>query len=113
MMGAPRASPYGGGGGKGGGLSLGGGIEAILKGLEYAGALPQPPNGEMAVFVGGLPTDCTDNHLYRIFTPFGAISSKGVKAMLNEDTMPDGTIMKVAIKSPAAPKGAGKGPAAG
>merc|ERR1711920_1097395 len=81
--------------------------------------------GDSALYVAGLPLDTTDYHLYRLFSPLGAIAPKGVRAMLSEDftckgigfvnyldrqsaelaisiyngtVMPDGNRLKVAIK---------------
>merc|ERR1712046_493500 len=56
--------------------------------LEKAGAFPggsRYSNDENTLFVGGLPVDATDYGLYRMFSSFGGIAPRGVKAMLNED----------------------------
>jgi len=58
-------------------------------GLCTAGALPggaNYENDENTLFVGGLPHDTTDLDLYKIFSPFGAIAPKGIKAMLHLPT---------------------------
>lgn len=90
-----------------------------------------------ALFVAGLPPDTTDVELYQIFSPFGALAAKGVKPMMDQITglcrgigfvnfletssaetaiatlngcqLPDGTVMKVAFKTPKEGKGKGKG----
>eukprot|EP00444_Apocalathium_aciculiferum_P030642 CAMPEP_0183426812 /NCGR_PEP_ID=MMETSP0370-20130417/39913_1 /TAXON_ID=268820 /ORGANISM="Peridinium aciculiferum, Strain PAER-2" /LENGTH=254 /DNA_ID=CAMNT_0025611277 /DNA_START=74 /DNA_END=838 /DNA_ORIENTATION=+ len=131
---SPKGSWDKGGGGKGGKGS--GNIAVLKKGLQYAGVLPggKWTNDENALFIGGLPTDTTDGDLYEIFAPFGAIPTRGVRAMTNPDgtckgigfinflenasaqnaiatlngtMMPDGTALKVSIK--AVSKGPGKG----
>merc|ERR1740121_1627839 len=38
-------------------------------------------DSQAALHIGGLPADTTDVHLYEMFSPFGAIPSKGVRAM--------------------------------
>mmetsp|Transcript_17101 Transcript_17101/g.43012 ORF Transcript_17101/g.43012 Transcript_17101/m.43012 type:complete len:212 (-) Transcript_17101:121-756(-) len=132
--GRPLGGGKGPGGGKGGKGS--GNIAVLKKGLQYAGVLPggKWTNDENALFIGGLPTDTTDGDLYEIFAPFGAIPTRGVRAMTNPDgtckgigfinflenasaqnaiatlngtMMPDGTALKVSIK--AVSKGPGKG----
>merc|ERR1712187_851470 len=87
--------------------------------------------GENTLFVGSLPEDTTDNDLYEIFSPFGAIPSRGVKALqtpegickgigfinfltaeacqraimtLNGTMMPSGRTLKVTPKGPSKPK---------
>merc|ERR1712032_792936 len=40
---------------------------------------------ECQLYIANLPPDMTDLDLFRIFAPFGAIASSGVKAMCNED----------------------------
>lgn len=105
-----RAEPYSGGAGKGGGASKGGGaaggggkpwggseveaapgggcsIQILKKGLACANVLPGGKwvNDENALCVSGLPSDTTDLDLYEIFSPFGSISWKGVRAMTNAD----------------------------
>lgn len=63
------------------------GIQAVVSGLLSQGALPggKWENDERTLYVAGLPWDTSDLDLYRIFAPFGAIASKGVRAMCNED----------------------------
>jgi len=110
-----RHQPYGGGGGKddhkgkgcgkwqptfgtgkgGGGSWDSGGkdgrgkcsVSTLKKGLSYAGVLPggKWSNDENALFVGGLPSDTSDLDMYEIFSCFGAIPTKGVRAMTHED----------------------------
>lgn len=81
-------SPYGGGGGGQMGVAPGGGggapggktsMDAICMALQASGALPGQKCPEGEVFVGGLPPDTTNEHLYIMFSPFGPIHS--VKAM--------------------------------
>jgi len=138
--GGAGAGPYGGGvspGGKGGG---GGGcaIKVLVDGLLSSGAMPggaKYQNDDNALFVGSLPYDTTDHDLYLMFSPFGAIAPRGVRAMKGDDTpckgfgfvnfldneaataavqtlngtqMPDGKVLKVAIKGPGGGKGKGK-----
>merc|ERR1719254_106951 len=106
--------------------------------LQSSGALPggKWANDENALFVGGLPQDTTTEDLYEIFAPFGAIPSRGCKAMMNDwggckgigfvnymdanaaqtaimslngATSPDGTTLKVSVKQQGGGKGDGKG----
>lgn len=107
---AERAAPYPGGGcgggppaaasaclagGKGGKGSKGppGGIEDVIKSLIRQGTLPggKWANDENTVFVSGLPSDTTNAHLLRIFSPFGAIAPQGAFAQLNPDGTAKGT----------------------
>jgi len=65
------------------------GIRDLFDGLCTAEALPggaKYENDENTLFVGGLPQDTTDLDLYKIFSPFGAIAPKGIKAMLHLPT---------------------------
>lgn len=102
-------------------------IRELVIGVEESGALPtnkQPT--DCTLWIGGLPRDTTDVDVYRIFSPFGSIIPRGVKATLEDDMwtckgfgfvtyidpasahsaidtlngtqMPDGTVMKVSIK---------------
>lgn len=82
------------GGGKsgswqGGGKDTGGkcSVQTLKKGLQYAGVLPggKWSNDENSLYVGGLPSDTTDLDMYEIFSCFGAIPTKGVRAMPAED----------------------------
>jgi len=132
----------GGAGGKGGkgGLVVGGG-EKSMKGLMHAlvkaGNLPGGgQNHDATLYIQGLPSDCSDNDLYKLFNPFGALMSTGVRVMLTDDgsckgiafvnfqdvsaaeaaaakfngtVLPDGSHMMVKLKNA---KGGGKGPAA-
>eukprot|EP00928_Gymnodinium_smaydae_P012737 TRINITY_DN1463_c0_g2_i1.p1 TRINITY_DN1463_c0_g2~~TRINITY_DN1463_c0_g2_i1.p1 ORF type:complete len:377 (-),score=124.80 TRINITY_DN1463_c0_g2_i1:52-1182(-) len=71
---------------KGGkGMSKGGTVKELLDLMEKAGAIPnakQAADGGV-VYVRGLPKDTTHFELYRMFAPFGSISS--VHAMWHED----------------------------
>merc|ERR1719335_354604 len=65
----------------------------VVKAIWSSGACPggtgspKDPNGylNIEVFVHGLPPDCTDLHLFQIFSPFGQIRANGVKSMIAED----------------------------
>jgi len=142
--GGDRWTPYGKGAGQAGGMSEGKGekgikltnisIQTLKKGLQMAEALPggKWSNDDGALWIGGLPPDTTDLDLYHIFSPFGAVPSSGVRAMLNEDgtckgfgfvnfvesaaaqqaletlngtVQPDGKVLQVKVK--AQPKGKG------
>jgi len=140
--GGGESGPYGGKGG-GGGITPGGkgggvGIKVLVDGLLSSGAMPggaKYQNDDNALYVGGLPYDTTDADLYLIFSPFGAIAPRGVRAMKGDDTpckgfgfvnfldtegaqaavqtlngtqMPDGKVLKVSIKGPQGAKGKGK-----
>mmetsp|Transcript_22789 Transcript_22789/g.53191 ORF Transcript_22789/g.53191 Transcript_22789/m.53191 type:complete len:322 (-) Transcript_22789:65-1030(-) len=125
----------GGGGGPGKGPSTATAQDVVV-GFEQSGGLPggtNYSNDAGCVYVAGLPEDTTDLHLYRIFSAFGAIAPRGVRAMLHPDgrcrgfgfinylheeaaqaaietchdaVLPDGRSMVVRIKTP------GKGAAA-
>jgi len=74
----------GGGKGKKGGAP--GSFQALFQSVKGGGVLgggdvPQ----ENQVFVKNLPPDTTDEGLYKLFSPFGAIPPNGVKAMMNAD----------------------------
>lgn len=137
--------PYGGGkeGGKGKGGKGGKGgcdVKTLVDGLMQSGAMPggvKYSNDENTLFVGGLPSDTTDLDLFWIFSPFGPIAPKGVKAMMSPDgsckgfgfvnflateatdvavntlngtQMPDGSTLTVTVKKPdGSSKGEGKG----
>lgn len=65
------------------------GIDTIVKGFQMSGLMPGGTGynaaGDSALYVAGLPPDATDFHLYRLFSPLGAIAPKGVRAMTGED----------------------------
>eukprot|EP00928_Gymnodinium_smaydae_P013740 TRINITY_DN1498_c0_g1_i2.p1 TRINITY_DN1498_c0_g1~~TRINITY_DN1498_c0_g1_i2.p1 ORF type:complete len:320 (-),score=100.74 TRINITY_DN1498_c0_g1_i2:182-1141(-) len=73
-------------GGKGGGKGT---MDLIMQAFDQAAVLPGAGlgNDHNNMYVSNLPPDCTDEHLYKLFGPFGAIHSRGVKVMKN----PDGT----------------------
>jgi len=103
-------------------------IKILLTGFENAGSMPAGSGfaaDERAVYVAGLPGDCEDIHLYQLFSPFGPIAPKGIRAMRNTDgsckgfgfvnyllpesaqaaistfngcELPDGSILKASIK---------------
>jgi len=85
-------------GGKGGkswgkGGSSGTGIRAIHDHLMHQQTLPgSQPGGYIndvnALYIANLPPDTNDLDLYKIFSSFGAVAPKGVRAMINKD---DGT----------------------
>lgn len=91
---------------------------------------------EQCVYIRGLPSDTTDLDLYKMFSVFGAIPPRGVKAMTKEDgscnsigfvdflhpdmakaaiaalngfVLPDGTSLFLKTKSPKKGTGKGKG----
>lgn len=111
------------------------GMDDICNALDNSGALPGGKtftNDEGCIFVGGLPSDCTDYHLYRMFSSFGPISPKGIRAMkvpgsdqckgfgfvnylvpasaqvaiqtMNGMLMPDGRALKVTAKGDTTPR---------
>uniref|UniRef100_A0A7S4SHW2 RRM domain-containing protein n=1 Tax=Alexandrium monilatum TaxID=311494 RepID=A0A7S4SHW2_9DINO len=88
----PQAGPGGAPRGRPGG---GGSIIQFKKELQAEGILPggRWQNDSGALHIGGLPADTTDKDVYEIFAPFGAIASKGLKAMTN----PDGSCTGVAF----------------
>merc|ERR1719253_769573 len=115
------------GGGKGKGKD-GVDMNAILKAFEQSGGLPGSVDKEnqIALYVSGLPPNCEGVHLYRLFSPFGPIAAQGVRAMMwpdgsckgfgfvnyldvvsanaaiesvNGAVLPNGQVMKVAIKT--------------
>eukprot|EP00927_Polykrikos_kofoidii_P086601 TRINITY_DN974_c0_g1_i4.p2 TRINITY_DN974_c0_g1~~TRINITY_DN974_c0_g1_i4.p2 ORF type:complete len:432 (-),score=115.22 TRINITY_DN974_c0_g1_i4:60-1355(-) len=68
-------------------------MDDIVINLETMGILPGGTgfkNDLGTVFVHGLPSDCTDAHLYQVFCPFGAVMPKGVRAVLNTQVPPLG-----------------------
>lgn len=103
-------------------------IMVIVNGFEDAGCMPggKWQNNESTIYVAGLPPDTTDYYMYRLFSPFGAIAAKGVRAVQNPDgtckgfgfvnylnnssaaaaihtisgtRLPDGSMIKVSIKT--------------
>jgi len=140
------SSPYNGkgavaadkGAGKGKGKVTSCSIEVLKDGLIKAGAMPghKWSTDGHALFLGGLPRDTTDIDLYHIFSAFGAIPAKGVRAMIGPDgvgtgvgfvnfldpaacqlaiatlngaVMPDGCILEVKMKASTKGKGKDKG----
>lgn len=106
-------------------------ISMVVSGIEASGVLPGKArvSNESTLYVAGLTPDTRDLHLYQLFSPFGAISAKGVRAVANPDgtcrgfgfvdfldpqsvqsaiaaydgaILPDGTVMRVAVKTPKA-----------
>merc|ERR1712048_1139200 len=81
-----------GGSGKGGPTVSNADIGAVVDGFLKADALPgtgrKPP--ENSLYVKGLPYNTTDLDLYRIFSPFGAIPVRGVKANIKQDGLCSG-----------------------
>lgn len=72
-------------GGKGGKGSCD--VKTLLDGLNKAGVLPgggRKPDIN-CLYITGLPWDTTDVDLYKMFSPFGGIAPKGVKAMTKDD----------------------------
>merc|ERR1712032_1085420 len=107
-------------------------IKTLVDGIYSSGCLPGGinwANDENAVYIAGLPDDCTNLDLWKIFAPFGPIAPNGVRSMpgdegksckgfafvnfldhtsaeaavlvLNGVQLADGTALKVSIKSPA------------
>lgn len=74
--------------GKGKGKGKKGAKELIFR-FGSDGILPgggKWTNDENTLFVGGLPYDTTDTDLYCLFSPFGAIAPRGIKAMVDRNT---------------------------
>lgn len=123
--------------GKGGASETTCDILTLIKGIAPACPGHERVPDEHQVYITGLPSDTTDLDLYKMFSPFGAINQKGVKAMrrdnqcsgigfvdftdaamaqlaidtLNGTTMPDGTVLQLMIKNSTrkgGPKGGGK-----
>lgn len=94
----PGATVSGGFGGKGdggfgdGGWGKGGtsiNAEGLCLALEKSGVLPGhgfDRSKVVEVFVFGLPPDTRDEHLYRMFAPFGQVTPKGCAATFAKDT---------------------------
>lgn len=79
---AVQSSPKGGGKAKGKkslskGLGAGVSIHHCLGRMEEQGLIPNPKSAapDCVVYVKNLPSDCTDLEIYKMFAPFGAISS--------------------------------------
>lgn len=65
-------------------------IDVIVRGFEQSGLMPGgvgrfDNNNSCALYIAGLPSDTTDFHLYKMFSPLGPIAPKGVRALLNDD----------------------------
>lgn len=63
-------------------------IKMLYKGLCESEVFPggsKYSNDENTLFVAGLPSDTQDVDLYKMFSPFGAIAPRGVRAMLHPD----------------------------
>lgn len=78
------------GAGKGGKVSCKGifGARELVDGLYASGAIPggmKYENDENAIYIAGLPKDTTNETLFLIFSPFGAIAPRGARAMLHPD----------------------------
>lgn len=108
------------------------GIMTVVNGFESSGLMPggtyyNQHNSPHALYVAGLPSDCNDYYLYRLFTPLGPIAPRGVRTLTNDDgsckgiafvnyldaqsaqqaitvyngtMMPDGHRLKVLLKTP-------------
>eukprot|EP00928_Gymnodinium_smaydae_P073523 TRINITY_DN56710_c0_g1_i1.p1 TRINITY_DN56710_c0_g1~~TRINITY_DN56710_c0_g1_i1.p1 ORF type:complete len:297 (-),score=59.66 TRINITY_DN56710_c0_g1_i1:97-987(-) len=111
-------------------------VEMVLKGAGKGGILPTGQvSEECQIYVKSLPADTTDLSLYQLFSAFGPIAPRGVKAMQNPDgsckgfgfvdyldpacataavmafsdfKLPDGTAIQVSQKKPGR-KAQGKG----
>merc|ERR1719263_326288 len=63
--------------------------KGLVRSLCAGGQLPggrKWENNENTLFVGGLPEDMTDLDMYTIFSPFGAIASRGANARIDKET---------------------------
>eukprot|EP00927_Polykrikos_kofoidii_P031623 TRINITY_DN2716_c0_g1_i3.p1 TRINITY_DN2716_c0_g1~~TRINITY_DN2716_c0_g1_i3.p1 ORF type:complete len:551 (+),score=119.84 TRINITY_DN2716_c0_g1_i3:60-1655(+) len=63
-------------------------MRAFVRNVEKMGALPGGTNyvnDDNCLYVHGLPDDCEDIDLYRLFSPFGGIMPNGVRAMRRQD----------------------------
>jgi len=71
--------------GKKGSSKGGPNVYAALQHMEAMGVIPSPKHAppDCVVYVKNLPTDCTDLEVYRMFSPFGALSS--ARAIWQED----------------------------
>lgn len=112
-------------------------MQAVVDGLYASGAMPGSgiyQNDENTLYIAGLPADCSDLDLYKVFSPFGAIACQGVRVIqgqkprgigfvnfleamaaelaietLNGCQLPDGSTLQVKIKSPGFKGKDGKG----
>jgi len=103
--------------------------DLLVQAFEMSGRMPggtKFSNDDNTLYICGLPPDTNDLHLFRIFSSFGPIAPKGVRSVKKPDgtckgigfvnylahdsaqaaiaayngaQLPDGTILKVAIKS--------------
>lgn len=139
---APQDAGWGGGKGGGKSYSKGGGAAGQWRGfldtLQKGGLLPGSGTrpDDNCVYVKNLPADVSDLELYQLFSQFGAISHRGVTAMMNNDgschgvgfvdfqdslsaaaavealngqLLPDGTAIYLNLKRSKKGKGEGKG----
>merc|ERR1719188_1716780 len=65
-------------------------MKDVIRTLEKSGGLPGGVPGQnnhlaTSLYVQGLPPDCRDADLYKLFNPFGALMPGGVRTMLKED----------------------------
>jgi len=62
-------------------------INVIVQDLRKSKSLPSSSEQplEHQLYIMGLPVNTTDNHLYMLFSPFGAIPLGGAHAMLDRD----------------------------
>jgi len=138
---APRSSPYDqsfqfqGGKGDAGSGPRGAGqgvsdadINDVVQGFMRSGQMPGGvKHAELCLYVSGLPRNTTELDMYKIFSPFGALSQRGVTVMqmqdgsatgvgfvdfqdpqacqmavatLNGSTLPDGCVLSVKPKAP-------------
>lgn len=100
-------------------------IYTLMKGISSSCPGSSRLPDEHQLYITGLPTDTTDLDLYKMFSPFGAINQRGVKAMrrgqqctgigfvdfidtevlntaittLNGTTMPDGNTLRLMVKN--------------
>mmetsp|Transcript_21304 Transcript_21304/g.38934 ORF Transcript_21304/g.38934 Transcript_21304/m.38934 type:complete len:390 (+) Transcript_21304:76-1245(+) len=78
-------------GGKGWGKPAGKGMlemRGVVKQFHALGVLPGPetmPAEGAEIYVSGLPYDCCDVDMYRMFSPFGAIAPYGVALLKHPD----------------------------
>jgi len=138
---AARPGPYTGGGcaAKGGCEGKGGSIQMLKRSLQTMGVLPGAKGGRIddscQVYIKGLPADTSDRDLADMFSPFGPIPPRGIKAMLDQEGQctgvgfvdyldadcaqaavkalngamcSDGTSLRVALKNSTKGKGKGK-----